>query len=163
MKRFYVRLARWLARPAFDLRSDEPTPPARNYEALSARIDTVQASVDDNSAAIWAETNARQAADTSLHNLFSLKMETAVDGRRYASGIGWRIGSNGSLEIDEEDQEPTAFVTIPRLGESTEGGQVRISVRVEIDGLLYGADKVLIGKVSVPYSHRLKLIPMLVA
>ncbi|VWC26070.1 hypothetical protein BPS26883_06135 [Burkholderia pseudomultivorans] len=76
MKKLYGRLVLWLVRPALDMRCSERAPTARDFEALSARIETIQASMADNAAAIRAESMARETADATLRSqLYSVKTQ----------------------------------------------------------------------------------------
>lgn len=84
------------------------------------------------------------------------RVEITKNGSFYVSGIG-------SVANDKPLNEPTAEVTLPRLGTANTAGHAQISVRVNVDGMEYGNEAVIDGKTESPYTRRMKLFPMLVS
>lgn len=56
--------------------------------ALSVRIDTVQATAGENSAAIQQTSQALASLDGSLQAMWSVKLQVTQDGKYYAAGMG---------------------------------------------------------------------------
>lgn len=65
--------------------------------AFASSISTLQAGVGSNTASIQVVQNAQASLKTGLEALYAIKLQTTVDGRTYAAGMGINITTNGGI------------------------------------------------------------------
>ena len=94
--------------------------------ALGSSISTLQSTVNGNSAAIQVVQQTQASFDNTLSSLYAIKLQTRVDGKVYAAGMGIDITTSGGITQSQILFQADRFALI-----STATGVVTIPFFVE--------------------------------
>lgn len=94
--------------------------------ALASSITTLQSTVNGNSASIQVVQQAQASLEDGLSSLYAVKLQTTVDGKVYAAGMGIDITTNGGVTQSQILFQADRFALI-----STASGIVTIPFFIE--------------------------------